>query len=150
MADIKSKEARSRNMAAIKGKDTKPEVFLRKQLFAKGFRYRTNSSSIPGHPDIWLKKYKTAVFINGCFWHRHSNCKYAYTPKSRTEFWNSKFEKNVLRDLEVKKQLETRKIKCLVVWECTIKEMIKKEDFRNECIRHIEEFLHSDAMYEEI
>lgn len=150
MADIKSPEERSRNMAAIKGKNTKPEIYLRKLLFAQGFRYRTNTSSIPGHPDIWLKKYSTAVFVNGCFWHRHSGCKYAYIPKSRTEFWNLKFERNVLRDLEVRKQLENNEIKCLVVWECTIKAMIKNIEFRNECISSIEEFLSSDIMFEEI
>lgn len=150
MADIKSPEERSRNMAAIKGKNTKPEIYLRKLLFAQGFRYRTNTSSIPGHPDIWLKKYSTAVFVNGCFWHRHSGCKYAYIPKSRTEFWNYKFERNVLRDLEVRKQLENNEIKCLVVWECTIKAMIKNIEFRNECISSIEEFLSSDIMFEEI
>lgn len=150
MADIKSPEERSRNMAAIKGKNTKPEIYLRKLLFAQGFRYRTNTSSIPGHPDIWLKKYSTAVFVNGCFWHRHSGCKYAYIPKSRTEFWNYKFERNVLRDLEVRKQLENNEIKCLVVWECTIKAMIKNIEFRNECISSIEKFLSSDIMFEEI
>ena len=150
MADIKSKAARSKNMAAIKGKDTKPEVYLRKLLFAKGFRYRTNSSLIPGHPDIWLRKYNTAIFVNGCFWHRHEGCKYTYIPKSRMEFWNSKFEKNVTRDLEVKKQLETHNIKCLVVWECTIKAMIRNEEYRKECISGIEQFLLSQSLYEEI
>lgn len=150
MADIKSPEERSRNMAAIKGKNTKPEVFLRKLLFAKGFRYRTNSSKVPGHPDIWLRKYNAAIFVNGCFWHRHKGCKYAYIPKSRIEFWNSKFEKNVLRDLEVRRQLKTSGIKCLVVWECSIKKMIKQDDYRNECIDLIEQFLMSQSLYEEI
>lgn len=150
MADIKSAEERSRNMAAIKGKNTKPEVYIRKLLFAQGYRYRTNSGRIPGHPDIWMRKYNTAIFINGCFWHRHSGCKFAYSPKSRIEFWESKFEKNVLRDLEVKKQLEKENIKCLVVWECTIKTMTKNEDFKNECIRKMQQFLSSQALYEEI
>lgn len=150
MADIKSPEERSRNMAAIKGKNTKPEIYLRKLLFSKGYRYRTNFSSIPGHPDIWLRKYKTAIFINGCFWHRHVGCKYAYSPKSRIEFWNSKFEKNVLRDLEVKKKLEVSHIKCLIVWECTIRIMNKNEDYRDECIREIEQFLSSQILYKEI
>jgi DNA mismatch endonuclease (patch repair protein) len=150
MADIKSPEERSRNMAAIKGKNTKPEVYLRKLLFAKGFRYRTNSSKVPGHPDIWLRKYNAAIYVNGCFWHRHTGCKYAYIPKSRMEFWNSKFEKNVLRDLEVRRQLKASGIKCLVVWECSIKKMIKQDDYRNECIGLIEQFLTSQSLYEEI
>ena len=150
MADIKSPEERSRNMAAIKGKNTKPEVYLRKLLFAEGFRYRTNSSIVPGHPDIWLRKYNTAIFVNGCFWHRHTGCKYAYTPKSRIEFWNSKFEKNELRDLDVRRQLEARGIKCVVVWECSIKKMIKQDDYRDECICQIEQFLSSRSMYVEI
>ena len=150
MADIKSPEERSRNMAAIKGKDTKPEVFLRKQLFAKGFRYRTNSSIVPGHTDIWLRKYNAAIFVNGCFWHRHTGCKYAYMPKSRIEFWNTKFEKNVLRDLEVRRQLKESGIKCLVIWECSIKKMIKQDGYRNECIDLIEQFLTSQSLYEEI
>lgn len=150
MADIKSPEERSRNMAAIKGKNTKPEVYLRKLLFAKGFRYRMNSSIVPGHPDIWLRKYNTAIYVNGCFWHRHAGCKYAYMPKSRIEFWNTKFEKNVLRDLEVRRLLEASGIKCFVVWECSIKKMLRQDDYRNECICRIERFLSSQSMYEEI
>ena len=137
-------------MAAIKGKDTKPEIYLRKLLFSKGFRYRTNSSMIPGHPDIWMRKYNTAVFVHGCFWHRHSGCKYAYSPKSRIEFWEAKFEKNVLRDMQVKKQLEIHNVKCLVVWECTIKAMMKNDDLKNDCLGKIERFLSSGAKYEEM
>ena len=86
--DIKSAEDRSRNMAAIRSKDTKPEIFFRKLLFANGFRYRKNVNYVPGHPDLYLAKYHTAIFVHGCFWHRHKGCKYAYMPKSRQEFWN--------------------------------------------------------------
>lgn len=82
MTDIKSPEERSRNMAAIRSKDTKPEVYLRKLLFAQGYRYRKNYKKIPGHPDIYLPKYRTAIFVHGCFWHRHQGCKYAYMPKA--------------------------------------------------------------------
>lgn len=150
MADIKSTEERSRNMAAIKGKNTKPEVYLRKLLFARGFRYRTNSSKVPGHPDIWLRKYNTAIYVNGCFWHRHAGCKFAYMPKSRTEFWKTKFERNVLRDQEVKRRLEADGIKCVVIWECSIKKMAKQDDYRDECVCRIEKFFYSESMYEEI
>ena len=87
MTDIKSPEERSRNMAAIRSKDTKPEVYLRKLLFAQGYRYRKNYKKIPGHPDIYLPKYRTAIFVHGCFWHRHQGCKYAYMPYSNIEFW---------------------------------------------------------------
>lgn len=95
MTDIKTPAERSKNMAAIKGKNTKPEVFLRKQLFTAGYRYRNNSSLAPGHPDIWLRKYNTAIFVHGCFWHRHSGCKLCYMPKSRVEFWEKKFTDNI-------------------------------------------------------
>ena len=125
--DIKSAEDRSRNMAAIRSKDTKPEIFFRKLLFANGFRYRKNVNYVPGHPDLYLAKYHTAIFVHGCFWHRHNGCKYAYMPKSRTEFWTEKFERNIARDKEVLKQLVERNIKCLIVWECTVDKMLKNE-----------------------
>ena len=138
MADIVSAEQRSRNMAAIRSRDTKPEVYLRKLLFAKGYRYRIADKTVPGHPDIFLRKYNTAIFVHGCFWHRHQNCKYAYMPKSRVEFWQKKFDDNVRRDKILQDELQTRNIKCLIVWECTIKQMIKNvelEDFTvNRCV----------------
>ena len=81
--DIKSPEERSKNMSAIRSRDTKPEVYFRKLLFAQGYRYRLNAKTVPGHPDIYLKKYNTAIFVHGCFWHRHPGCKYTYMPKSR-------------------------------------------------------------------
>ena len=119
--DIKSAEERSKNMSAIHSKNTKPEVYLRKLLFAKGYRYGLNSKSVSGHPDIYLKKYNTAIFVHGCFWHRHKGCKYAYTPKSRVEFWQKKFNANVKRDEIVRRELRDEKVKILVIWECTIK-----------------------------
>ena len=127
MADIVSPEKRSQNMSAIRSKNTKPEVYLRKLLFAQGYRYRIADKSVPGHPDIFLRKYNTAVFVNGCFWHRHSGCKYAYMPKSRVDFWQKKFDDNVRRDAAVKAELLERGIKCLIVWECTIKQMMKND-----------------------
>ncbi len=139
MADIVSPEKRSQNMAAIRSKNTKPEIYLRKLLFANGYRYRIADKSVPGHPDIFLRKYNTAIFVNGCFWHRHHGCKYAYMPKSRVEFWQKKFDDNVRRDAAVRVALRERDIKCLVVWECTIKQMIKDEQYKafvlDECMR---------------
>ena len=123
MADIVSPEKRSQNMSAIRSKDTKPEVYLRKLLFAQGYRYRIADKSVPGHPDIFLRKYNTAIFVNGCFWHRHPGCKYAYTPKSRVEFWQKKFDDNVRRDSAVKAELLEHGIKLLTVWECAIRRM---------------------------
>ena len=139
MADIVSPQKRSQNMSAIRSKNTKPEVYLRKLLFAQGYRYRIADKSVPGHPDIFLRKYNTAIFVNGCFWHRHQDCKYSYMPKSRVEFWQKKFDDNVRRDAAVKEALRERGIKCLVVWECTIKRMTRDEQYRafvlDECRR---------------
>ena len=139
--DIKSKEARSLNMSKIKNKDTKPEVYLRKLLFSKGYRYRIAEKSVPGHPDIFLRKYNTAIFVHGCFWHRHEGCKYAYVPKSRVEFWQKKFDDNVRRDAVVRQKLEKRGIKCLIIWECTLKQMTKDSEYTKTIVRQIEEFL---------
>ena len=150
MADIKTQEERSHNMSAIRSKDTKPEVYLRKRLFAKGYRYRKNSKAVPGHPDLYLAKYHTAVFVNGCFWHRHSNCKYAYMPKSRVEFWSEKFSRNVERDSEVREILLRAGYKCLIVWECTIREMQKSETAENKVLSKITEFLLRNDQYLEI
>ena len=141
--DIKSAEDRSRNMASIRSKDTKPEIFFRKLLFANGFRYRKNVNYVPGHPDLYLAKYHTAIFVHGCFWHRHNGCKYAYMPKSRTEFWTEKFERNIARDKEVLKQLVERNIKCLIVWECTVDKMLKNEEFAEEELKIINEFFNT-------
>jgi len=84
-------------MAAIRSTDTKPEVYIRKELFARGYRYRLHDARIPGHPDLYLSRYNAVIFVHGCYWHRHQGCKYAYTPKSRTEFWKKKFLDNVRR-----------------------------------------------------
>ena len=100
MADVHSKEVRSYNMSQIKGKETKPEVLVRKYLLSKGFRYKKNDSRLPGKPDIVLPKDKTVIFVNGCFWHMHTGCKYFVMPKNNAEFWREKLEKNVQRDAE--------------------------------------------------
>lgn len=150
MADIVSKEKRSENMSAIRSKDTKPEVYLRKKLFAHGLRYRKNYPAVFGHPDMYFAKFDTAVFVNGCYWHRHQGCKYSYTPKSRVDFWNAKFESNIKRDCRVREVLLSQRIKCLVVWECTVKSMIKDTSFETDIIKEIISFFQSDDMYREL
>lgn len=144
MADIVSPERRSKNMAAIHSKDTKPEVYLRKLLFAKGYRYRIAEKSILGHPDIFLRKYNTAIFVHGCFWHRHPGCKYAYTPKSRVEFWQAKFDANVKRDAFVLTELQRQNYKHLVIWECTIKKMMKDSTIEGFVLSQIESFIRNE------
>ena len=148
--DIKSPEERSKNMAAIHSKNTKPEIYLRKLLFARGYRYGVNSKSVPGHPDIYMKKYNTAIFVHGCFWHRHEGCKYAYMPKSRVEFWKKKFDTNMKRDAIVQKELTDKKVKVMIVWECTVKRMKKDEEFRKEKLNQIEKYLLTDEYRMEI
>ena len=150
MADIVSPERRSKNMSAIRSKDTKPEIYLRKLLFAEGYRYRIAEKSIPGHPDMFLRKYNTAIFVHGCFWHRHQECKYAYTPKSRVEFWQKKFADNVRRDIVVRAALQENNIKCLVVWECTIKQMMRDPEKEKEIVKACENFLVSDSFIKEL
>lgn len=150
MPDVHSPEQRSRNMAAIRSKNTKPELYFRKLLFARGYRYRLNVSRIPGKPDLFLRKYRTAIFINGCFWHRHAGCRYCTTPGTNQEFWEKKFARNVARDAEVHKQLEEAGIKCLVIWECVIKKMKKDEQYRNRILDRVDNFLKSSKEYEDI
>lgn len=120
MADSLSKEKRSWNMSKIRSKDTAIEVKVRKYLFSRGFRYRKNVKTLPGKPDIVLSKYKTIIFIHGCFWHRHEGCKDATTPKTRTDFWEEKFRKNVENDQLHTRQLVEMGWKVLVLWECEI------------------------------
>tara|TARA_Y100000746_G_scaffold76986_1_gene64847 strand:+ start:184 stop:600 length:417 start_codon:yes stop_codon:yes gene_type:complete len=113
--------SRSKNMSAIKSKNTKPEVEVRKLLHSMGFRFRLHKKDLPGSPDIVLPKYKTVIFVHGCFWHRHQNCKYASNPKTRVDFWNKKFKDNIERDIKVRKELENLEWNCLIIWECQIK-----------------------------
>lgn len=120
MADIVSKEQRSWNMGQIKGKDTKIEVAVRKWLFANGYRFRKNDKRYPGKPDVVLPKFHTVIFINGCFWHRHEGCKYAYTPKSRVAFWTEKFNKNVENDKKNIQKLEDAGWNVEILWECEL------------------------------
>ena len=113
--------SRSKNMSAIKSKNSKPEVEVRKFLHAMGFRFRLHKKDLPGSPDIVLPKYKTVIFVHGCFWHRHQNCKYASNPKTRVDFWNKKFNDNIERDIKVRKELENLEWNYLIIWERQIK-----------------------------
>ena len=121
MADIKSPEARSINMSHIRGKDTGLEVKVRKYLFQKGFRYRKNVRELPGTPDIVLRKYRSVIFVHGCYWHRHPFCKLATTPKSNVDFWQKKFNANVANDEKHCAELEKLGWNVIVIWECEIK-----------------------------
>ena len=114
-------EQRSRNMSAIKSKNTKPEIKVRKVLHSMGYRFRLHAKDLPGSPDIVLPKYKTVIFIHGCFWHRHENCKYASTPKTRQEFWEAKFRENINRDKLNQDNLSSKGWKIIIIWECEIR-----------------------------
>ena len=118
----KVSEQRSRNMSAIKSKNTKPEIKVRKVLHSMGYRFRLHRKDLPGSPDIVLPKYKTVIFVHGCFWHRHENCKYASTPKTRQEFWEAKFRENINRDKLNQENLSSKGWKIIIVWECEIKD----------------------------
>lgn len=121
MSDIKTKEDRSYNMSRISGKNTKPEKLVRKYLFSQGFRYRKNDRKLPGTPDLVLPKYRTVIFINGCFWHGHEGCKYFVWPKSNVDFWRNKILTNIARDKLQTKQLKKMGWTVLVVWECELR-----------------------------
>lgn len=150
MADVLNAEQRHKNMVAIHSKDTNPEKYFRKLLFSRGYRYRIAEKRITGHPDIFLRKYNTAVFIHGCFWHRHKGCTYCSTPKSNSDFWAKKFQNNVKRDQEVRTQLKDQRVKCLVIWECTLKKMKKDETYREEVLQKTMSFFDSNDLYLEI
>lgn len=137
MADIKSKEARSKNMSAIKSKNTKPEIIVRKYLFSQGFRYRVNVGKLPGKPDIVLSKYKTVIFINGCFWHLHQNCKYFVYPKQNADFWKNKILGNVERDKRNYNILMAEGWKVIIIWECQLKH--SKEETLTTLVKEIKE-----------
>ena len=131
--DSLSKEQRHKNMSAIRSKDTKPEWIVRKELWSRGFRYRLNSSKLPGHPDLVLRKYRTCIFVNGCFWHGHNvalpevnseeqivNSDCCKIPKTNREFWVAKIRRNQERDIEEQKQLAKMGWHCITIWECEL------------------------------
>ena len=130
MADNHSKEVRSMNMSHIRSKNSKPEEKVRKYLFSKGFRYRKNVKDLPGKPDIVLPKYKTAVFVNGCFWHKH-DCPRFVWPSSNKEYWVPKIQRNVERDIENTRLLEEQGWQVLTVWECQLKAEAAEETLLN-------------------
>lgn len=137
MSDKLTPEKRSWNMSRIKGKDTKIEVEVRKYLFSKGYRFRKNDKRYPGKPDIVLPKYHVAIFVHGCFWHRHEGCKDATTPKTRTEFWLEKFDKNVKNDRIKQEKLRELGWKVIVIWECEIKkDLIKTMEWVEQEIKY--------------
>ncbi|SEO14992.1 very short patch repair endonuclease [Palleronia pelagia] len=121
MVDIVDAETRSRMMAGIKGKNTKPELALRQALHARGFRFRLHSKKVHGRPDLVLPKYRAVVFVHGCFWHRHEGCRYATTPATRSEFWQAKFAANVARDSAVRGALLDEGWRVATIWECALR-----------------------------
>jgi DNA mismatch endonuclease (patch repair protein) len=128
--DVHDKATRSYNMSCIKGKGTKPEEIVRKYLFSQGFRYRKNDKRLPGTPDIVLPKYRTVIFVNGCFWHGHEGCKYFVWPKNNADFWKKKIEQNIARDKRDFLLLQEAGWRVIVVWECSLK--------KNVCIKTLE------------
>ena len=128
MTDIKSSKARSYNMSQIHGIDTRPELIVRKFLFARGFRYRLHVRKLPGKPDIVLTKLKTIIFVNGCFWHAHEGCSYFVWPQNNAIFWKEKILGNAQRDRENIKKLESMGWKVITLWECQIKRKTSRDD----------------------
>ncbi|MDB5284394.1 MAG: vsr [Bacteroidota bacterium] len=122
--DIFSKEKRSEVMKKIKGKNTKPEMILRSHLFKQGYRFRLHQKNLPGKPDIVLKKFKTAIFVHGCFWHFHADCREGRIPSTNSKFWKEKLERNISKDKRDIKSLQEAGWQVLVVWECEIEKQI--------------------------
>lgn len=131
MADVHTPEQRSYNMSRIRGKNTKPEELVRRYLFAQGFRYRKNDTRLPGKPDIVLPKYKTVIFVNGCFWHAHEGCKYFVWPKSNVNFCKRKINENIQRNLRNNQMLIEQGWNVIVIWECQLKKTIFDETLQH-------------------
>ena len=131
MVDVHDKNTRSFNMSRIKGKDTKPELLVRTFLHSNGIRYRLHNKNLPGKPDIVLPKYKTIVFINGCFWHGHEGCKYFVVPKTRTEWWLDKINETKARDIQKLQALEELGWNVIIIWECQLKPDKKQKTLKN-------------------
>ncbi|HUV50351.1 MAG TPA: very short patch repair endonuclease [Anaerolineae bacterium] len=132
--DTLTLEKRSWNMGRIRSKDTKPEKAVRSLLHKSGYRFRIHRKDLPGKPDIVLPKFKTVIFVHGCFWHRHDGCEYAYTPKSRQEFWKAKFKGNIKRDQKNRDELERLGWKVIVIWECEIKNLTLVQNKFESCL----------------
>ncbi len=127
MADVHDKKTRSYNMSRIRSRDSKPEMVVRRYLHGQGLRYSLHNVNLPGKPDLALKKYKTVVFVHGCFWHAHENCRYYQIPKTRKEWWTSKLEGNKARDLRHKQELINSGWKVITIWECQLKKESREE-----------------------
>jgi DNA mismatch endonuclease (patch repair protein) len=140
MTDVHSKAVRSYNMRRIKGKNTKPEMLVRKFLFSKGFRYRLHDSKLPGKPDIVLPKYKTAIFIHGCFWHGHEGCRFFVVPQTRTDWWLNKINGNIINDARCHESLTIKGWRTLVIWECELKPIFR-ESTLNKLIENLNSLL---------
>jgi DNA mismatch endonuclease, patch repair protein len=123
MADVHTKAQRSYNMSRIKGRNTKPEILVRKYLHAQGYRFRLHVKNLPGKPDIVLPKHKTVIFVHGCFWHGHKGCRYFVVPKTRTKWWLEKIEGNKARDKKAFKELRKQGWGVIEVWECRVKKL---------------------------
>jgi len=145
MNDIVDKPTRSRMMAGIRGKDTRPELMVRRALHARGFRYRLNVRSLPGTPDLVFPKRRAVVFIHGCYWHRHEGCRYATTPATNTEFWTSKFAANVARDARNVRDLRVAGWRVGIIWECAL-----KDHPDDAAIVYLAKFLVGDALVFEV
>lgn len=135
--DKLSKEKRSWNMSRIRSKDTTPELFIRHSLWKRGIRYRKNDKYVFGKPDLYISKYRCAIFVNGCFWHRHTGCKNCTTPHTRYDFWQKKFQTNIDRDQLVRKTLNEENIRVIVIWECTAEKAVKNESIINDIYTEI-------------
>lgn len=129
--DVHTPKTRSYNMSQIRAKDTTPEATVRKYLFANGFRYRKNDDKLPGKPDIVLPKYKTVIFVNGCFWHKHDGCKYFVWPKSNVEFWKQKLLANEARDIKNNELLHKAGWNVIVIWECELKNNLASQTLKS-------------------
>jgi DNA mismatch endonuclease (patch repair protein) len=132
VVDIVDIKTRSRMMSRIRGRDTRPELVLRKILHRNGFRYRTHVSTLPGRPDLVFAKYGAVIFVHGCFWHRHSGCRFATTPSTNIEFWKNKFEGNIKRDAATIVKLKVAGWRVAVVWECVLERDAEKAAVRIE------------------
>lgn len=139
MSDVLTRKQRHLNMSHIRGKDTKPEEVVRKYLFSKGYRYRKNDSRYPGKTDIVLPKYRTVIFVHGCFWHRHPGCRNATIPSTNREFWQKKFDQYVARDRKVQNQLKADGWNVIVVWECELSRKAGREERLRRLEREIRE-----------
>lgn len=131
MADVHNKNTRRYNMSQIRGKDTKPELIVRKFIHSHGFRYRLHHKNLPGKPDIVLPKYKTIIMIHGCFWHGHKDCKYFVIPKTRTEWWTAKINKTIEKDSENEMELRKMGWKIIIIFECELKPGLKEKTLNN-------------------